>query len=72
MPGKVDGGDGGLTNPGCGFYEVVMNSAQDPEDRLIRFLLIGGASFAVLLFLVAATVVTVLISMNFNVLEWME
>lgn len=45
---------------------------KDPEDILIRRLLIGGAVGAVLFFLLTVLVITVLISMNFNVLEWME
>ncbi len=49
-----------------------MLEIQDPEDRFIRMLLIGGATVAVIGFLITATVITVLISMNFNVLEWME
>lgn len=44
----------------------------DPEDRLIRALLIGGAAAGVGFFLVAALLVTVMISYNFNFLEWME
>ncbi|MEX1118366.1 MAG: hypothetical protein WEB60_06180 [Terrimicrobiaceae bacterium] len=44
----------------------------DKEDRLIRALLIGGASLAVAGALAFATIVAVMVSFNFNILEWME
>lgn len=44
----------------------------EKEDRLIRALLIGGASLAVAGALAFATIVAVMISYNFNFLEWME
>jgi hypothetical protein len=45
---------------------------QDPEDQFIRALvLIASTAFAFGL-IVVATLVTVLVSANFNVLEWME
>jgi uncharacterized protein YacL len=44
----------------------------DPEDQFIRNLIILGSTGAVLGLLVAATVVTVLVSANFNILNWME
>ena len=44
----------------------------DPEDRFIRNLIILGSTGAVLGLLAAATLVTVLVSANFNVLQWME
>jgi hypothetical protein len=48
------------------------NQTQDPEDRLIRWILIGLATGAVLTFLLVATVITVMISYNWNFLNWME
>jgi len=45
---------------------------EEKEDRLIRTVLIGGASASVLAVLVAVTVVAVMVSYNFNFLEWME
>lgn len=44
----------------------------EKEDRLIRAVLIGGASLAVAGALVFATIVAVMISYNFNILNWME
>jgi len=49
-----------------------MLDTQDPEDRLIRALLIGGAVAAVSAFLFLALIITILISANFNILNWME
>ena len=49
-----------------------MNAPEDKEDILIRRLLIGGAAFTVLGLVAFATVVAVMISFNFNILEWME
>ena len=45
---------------------------QDPEDRFIRTLVILGSTGAVLGLLAVATVVTVMVSANFNILNWME
>jgi hypothetical protein len=45
---------------------------QDPEDRLIRNLLILAATGAAAGLLAAATAITVLVSANFNILNWME
>ena len=45
---------------------------QDSEDRFIRNLVILGTTGAVLGLLTVATVVTVLVSANFNILNWME
>jgi len=42
------------------------------EDVLIRRLLLGSAVAAVIGVLVLAVVITVMISMNFNPLNWME
>jgi len=49
-----------------------MFDTNDPEDRQIRVILITAASAALLGILTAAIVVTVMISMNFNFLNWME
>ncbi len=49
-----------------------MLDMNDPEDRQIRWILISASAAAVLGFLVTVLVVAVLISMNFNVMEWME
>ncbi len=49
-----------------------MLDTSDPEDRQIRLTLISAATAAVLGLLTAATVVAVMISMNFNFLNWME
>ena len=46
--------------------------AHDSEDRFIRTLVILAGAGAALGVLVVATVVTVLVSANFNVLQWME
>lgn len=44
----------------------------DPEDRFIRNLLITLAAGAVLSFVGLAVVIAVMISYNFNILNWME
>ncbi|MDX2080013.1 MAG: hypothetical protein SFU53_04455 [Terrimicrobiaceae bacterium] len=49
-----------------------MLNPNDPEDRLIRWILISLGSAAVLGFVATATVVSILVSMNFNIMEWME
>jgi len=49
-----------------------MAGSQDPEDILIRRLLIGGAVGSVLVLLFIAIVITVMISKNFNILNWMQ
>jgi len=45
---------------------------QDPEDRFIRNLIILGSTGAVMGILAAATAITVMVSANFNILNWME
>ena len=45
---------------------------QDPEDRFIRNLLILAGAGAAVGLLTVATVVTVMVSANFNILNWME
>ncbi len=42
------------------------------EDELVRQLVIGAAVSTVLGLLVLGTILTVLVSSNFNVLQWME
>jgi len=49
-----------------------MLDTNDPEDRQIRLILLSAASAAVLGLLTSALVVAVMISMNFNILSWME
>lgn len=49
-----------------------MLNTNDPEDRQIRVILLSAASVAVLGILTFATVIAVMISMNFNFLNWME
>jgi hypothetical protein len=55
----------------------MTNSPQHPaendrEDRQIRALLITASALAIGFVLVSLTVVAVMISYNFNILEWME
>jgi hypothetical protein len=45
---------------------------QDPQDPIIRTVLISGAIFAVLGFIATVLVVAALISANFNVMNWLE
>lgn len=45
---------------------------QDPEDLFIRNLLILAGAGAVVGLLTVATVITVMVSANFNILNWME
>ncbi len=47
-------------------------SPEEAEDRFIRNLVVLACSGLALAALTAATVVTVLVSANFNVLGWME
>jgi hypothetical protein len=49
-----------------------MSDIQDPEDRLIRRILIAVPTVAALGFLVTVLVITVMVSYNFNILDWME
>jgi len=49
-----------------------MLSTNDPEDRQIRIILLSTAAAAVCGFLFVATGIAVLVSMNFNILNWME
>jgi hypothetical protein len=45
---------------------------QDPEDRFIRNVVILISTGAALGLLAVGTVITVMVSANFNVLNWME
>lgn len=49
-----------------------MLDMNDPEDRQIRNILIVLGSGAVATLLLFAVVVTICVSTNFNVLEWLE
>ncbi|MFZ9920226.1 MAG: hypothetical protein ACO3GO_03460 [Terrimicrobiaceae bacterium] len=46
--------------------------ANDPQDPLIRTILLSAASAAVLGLVSAVLVVTALISANWNFMQWME
>ena len=45
---------------------------RDPQDQLIRNLIILGATGAAVGLLTVATAITVMVSANFNILNWME
>jgi hypothetical protein len=49
-----------------------MSDMQDAEDRLIRRILIAIPAVAVLGFLVTVVLITVMVSSNFNILDWLE
>jgi hypothetical protein len=49
-----------------------MSELQDPEDRLIRRILIAVPTVAVVGFLLTVLLITVMVSYNFNILEWLE
>ncbi len=49
-----------------------MSEIQDPEDRLIRRILILVPTVALLGFLVTVLLITVMVSNNFNILDWLE
>ena len=49
-----------------------MSESQDPEDRLIRRILIAVPTVAVVGFLLTVLLITVMVSYNFNILEWLE
>jgi len=50
----------------------MVMAAREPEDQFIRNLIILGATGAVAGLLTVATVITVMVSANFNILNWME
>lgn len=45
---------------------------KDPEDRLIRNMIVITLSTAAVGILALAMIVTVMVGANFNVLQWME
>ena len=45
---------------------------RDPQDQLIRNLIILGVTGAAVGLLTVATAITVMVSANFNILNWME
>ena len=49
-----------------------MSENQDAEDRLIRRILIAIPTLVLLGFLATVGLITVMISYNFNVLDWLE
>ena len=49
-----------------------MSDIEDAEDRLIRRILIAVPAVAVLGFLLTVVLITVMVSCNFNILEWVE
>jgi hypothetical protein len=49
-----------------------MNEIQDPEDRLIRRILIAVPTIALVGFLLTVLLITVMVSYNFNILDWLE
>lgn len=49
-----------------------MPNVPDAEDQQIKVILLSAASLAVLVLLSFAAVVAVMISLNFNILNWME
>jgi hypothetical protein len=53
-------------------YCCGMNEGQDDEDRLIRKILIAVSTVAVLGFLATVALITVMVSCNFNILDWLE
>jgi hypothetical protein len=50
----------------------MSDSATDPQDKLIRTILLSAAAAAVLGFLATVLVVAALISANWNFMQWME
>ena len=46
--------------------------ANDPQDPLIRMILISAACSAVLGFIATVLVVTAMISANWNFMQWLE
>ena len=49
-----------------------MSEIQDPEDRLIRRILIAVPTIALVGFLLTVLLITVMVSYNFNILYWLE
>jgi hypothetical protein len=62
-----------LTRPrGFFFMPPMSEPATDPEDPLIRTILLSSAAFAVLGFIATVLVVAAMISANWNFMDWME
>jgi hypothetical protein len=68
----VNGGGKKGISPATKPVTMTSMTSQDPEDIFIRNLLISASTLAVLALLTVAMAATVLVSANFNVLEWME
>ena len=49
-----------------------MSELQDDEDRVIRRILITVGAIAVSGFLLTVLLITVMVSSNFNILDWLE
>ena len=49
-----------------------MSEIQEAEDRLIRRILIAIPTALLLGFLATIALITVMISYNFNILDWLE
>ena len=49
-----------------------MSEIQDAEDRIIRKILIAIPAVVFLGFLATVALITVMISYNFNILDWLE
>lgn len=54
------------------FILRMTEPANDPQDPLIRTILLSSAVAAVLGFIATALVVTAMLSANWNFMEWME
>lgn len=52
-------------------YASFMNDFQD-EDKFITQMVIAASTVAAVGLLTAATLATVMVSANFNILQWME
>ncbi|MDA0293560.1 MAG: hypothetical protein O2957_06105 [Verrucomicrobia bacterium] len=46
--------------------------ARDPEDNFIQWLILLAATGTAMGLLTLAVIITVLVSANFNILNWME
>lgn len=60
------------TTPENASTQVAIISTEDKEKLFLRNLVIAICLVALGAFVTVATVVTVLIAKNFNILEWME
>ena len=50
----------------------MSDSTTDPEDKLIRTILLSAAAAAVAGFIATVLVVAAMISANWNFMDWME